>query len=58
MLNGQPLYAVVPVPVAGKLSCTIVQTNNGKRIECTNTADTAEEAQRLGLEDLRKGMGW
>jgi len=58
MLNDQPLYAVVPVPVAGKLGCVIVQTNNGKRMECGGTAASPEKALRLGLEELRKAMGW
>jgi hypothetical protein len=58
MVGGEPLYAVVPVPVAGKFGCTIVQANNGKRIESGGTAASAEEAQRLGLEELRKAMGW
>ena len=58
MLNGQPLYAVVPVPVAGKFGCTIIQTNNGKRIENNTTAGSAEEALRLGLEELRNSLGW
>jgi hypothetical protein len=58
MLNGQPLYAVVPRPVAGKFGCTVIQTNNGQRIE-TNTLATSElEAQRLGLDELRQALGW
>jgi hypothetical protein len=58
MLNDQPWYAVLPVPVAGKYGCTLIQTNNGQRIECGGTAASADEALRLGLEDLRKAMGW
>jgi hypothetical protein len=58
MLDSQPLYAVVPLPVAGKFGCTVIQTNNGKRIEATSTAPSAEEALRLGLEALRQTLGW
>src|SRR5690349_3289788 len=58
MLNEQPLYAVVPVPVAGKFGAVILQTNNGKRLESSSTAASADEALRLGLEDLRKAVGW
>jgi len=58
MLNDQPLYAVVPVPVSGKFGCTVIQTNNGKRIECGSTATSADEALRLGLEEARKALGW
>jgi hypothetical protein len=58
MLSDQPLYAVVPVPVAGKFGCAIIQTNNGKRIECPSTAPSAQEALHLGLEEVRKTMGW
>jgi hypothetical protein len=58
MLNHEPLYSIIPVPVAGKFGCTIIQTNNGKRIDSSSTAATADEALRLGLEDLRKAVGW
>jgi len=58
MLNDQPLYAVIPVPVTGKFGCTVIQTNNGKRIESTSTAASAEEALSLGLEEARKALGW
>ena len=58
MLNGQPLYAVVPRPVAGKFGCTVIQTNNGQRIETSTLAASEQEAQRLGLEELRQALGW
>jgi hypothetical protein len=58
LLNGQPLYAVVPMPVTGKVGWTIVQTNNDKRIEGNATATSAEEALRRGLEHLRNVLGW
>ena len=58
MLNDQPLYAVVPMPVKGKIGCAIIQTNNGKRMEITSTAGSPEDALRLGLEEVRKTLGW
>jgi hypothetical protein len=58
MLDDQPLYALVTVPVAGKFGCAIIQTNNGKRLETSSTAASAEEALRLGLEEVRKALGW
>ncbi len=58
MLGGQPLYAVVPVPVTGKFGCTIIQANNGQRIDCAAAAASSEEARQLGLEQLRQTLGW
>jgi hypothetical protein len=58
MLSGQPLYAIVPRPVEGKFGCTIIQVNNGKRIESNATAASGEEALRQGLEELRQALGW
>ena len=58
MLNGQPLYAVVPRPVAGKFGYTVLLTNNGQRIETRTLAATQQEALRLGLEELRQALGW
>ena len=58
MLNGQPLYTIVPHPVEGKFGCVIIQANNGKHIESNATASSSEEALRLGLEELRQVLGW
>jgi hypothetical protein len=57
-VNGEPQYTVVPVPAGGKYGCRVVQTNNGKRFDNAGIAETAEDAARLGLEDLRKALGW
>ena len=46
MLGDQPQYALSPIPVAGKDGCAIRQTNNGRRIECSGTAPSAEERSR------------
>jgi hypothetical protein len=58
MVNDQPLYAVVTVPVAGRFGCSIIEANNGKRLETSSTATSAEDALRLGLEEVRKALGW
>jgi hypothetical protein len=58
MLGGEPQYKLAPVPVAGKYGCAITQTINGKLIESTARADTADGACQAGLEDLRKALGW
>jgi len=58
MMGDQPNYSLRPVPVAGKVSCTIRQTINGRRVPSTATFPNDEEALRNGLEDLRKDLGW
>jgi hypothetical protein len=58
MLNGQPLYAVIPTPVKGRFGCAIVQANNGQRIDIGDTAASADDALRLGLEHVRQVLGW
>jgi hypothetical protein len=58
MLQGEPQYKLAPVPVAGKYGCAITQTINGKRLESTAQAATAEAVIEAGLEDLRKALGW
>jgi hypothetical protein len=58
MLQGEPQYKLVSVPVAGKYGCAIFQTISGKQIESSARADTADAAIQAGLEDLRKALGW
>ena len=58
MLEGQPQYTLAPVPVQGQFGCSILQTINGRRVDSSATATSAEEALRAGLEDLRKALGW
>src|SRR5262245_13537479 len=58
LLDGQPQYALIPVPVAGKFGCFIKQTNNGQRIDGGGSHATAADAVRGGLDDLRKTLGW
>jgi hypothetical protein len=58
MVGGQPQYALQPVPVGGQLGCAIRQTINGRRVESTAKAPTAEAALQAGLEELRNALGW
>jgi hypothetical protein len=57
-LNSEPQYTLVPVPAGGKHSCKVCQTINGKRLDTGGLAATLDDAVRMGLEDLRKALGW
>ena len=54
----EPQYALTPVPVAGKHSCCVTQTINGKRLSSGSMYATQTEAMQGGLEELRKALGW
>jgi hypothetical protein len=56
--DGQPQYSLMPTPVAGKHSCRVMQTINGRRLDSGGVHATVEEAMQGGLEDLRKALGW
>jgi hypothetical protein len=58
LFNQEPQYALWTTPVAGKHGCAVRQNNNGKRIECTGSYPSTEEALRGGLDTLRKALGW
>ena len=58
LIDGQPQYALAPVPVAGKFGCNVKQTNNGQRFDGGAAYATTEDALRGALEDLRKTLGW
>jgi hypothetical protein len=58
LFDGRPQYLLRPIPAAGKYSCEVMQTVNGRRLESGSTYPTAEDALRGGLEDLRKALGW
>ena len=53
-----PQYALVPKPAAGQFACEIIQTINGKRLECPGTFATRDQALQGGLEALRQALGW
>jgi hypothetical protein len=56
--DGEPQYVLSPEPTAGKFSCSVMQTVNGRRLESGRVFPSAEEALQGGLEDLRKALGW
>jgi hypothetical protein len=56
--DSQPQYRLVPVPAAGKFTCHVTQTNNGRRLDRGGIFPSSEEAIRCGLEDLRAALGW
>jgi hypothetical protein len=58
LLDGEPNYAVVERPVAGKFGSLVKVVNSGRPVESTSTAASPEEAVAAGLEDLRKALGW
>jgi hypothetical protein len=58
LLAGEPQYKLVPVPAAGKHSCDVIQTINGRHLESTSVHPSLEQALQSGLEDLRKVLGW
>ena len=58
LINDTPQYKLTPVPAAGRFTCQIVQTVNGKRLDKGTTCTTADEATNSGLEQLRQALGW
>lgn len=53
-----PQYTVVPQPADGQFACEVLQTINGKLLECPGTFAGREEAIHGGLEALRQALGW
>lgn len=58
LINDTPQYRLTPLPAAGRFTCQIVQTVNGKRLDKSATYATAEDAINGGLEELRQALGW
>jgi hypothetical protein len=56
--DGAPRYRLEPRPAAGKFTCVVVQTENGKRIDKGVAQPDADAALRAGLEELRVFLGW
>jgi hypothetical protein len=57
-LDGEPLWRLDAVPAKGQFTCTIVQTNNGKRLDAGKLYPDREAALAGGLEELRSRLGW
>lgn len=58
LLDQEPRYRLEPIPAAGKYSCAVTETVNGRRLEGGGTYASVEDAVLGGLEDLRKFVGW
>ena len=58
LLDGEPLWRLDPVPAKGQFTCTIIMTNNGKRLDKGNLYPTLQAALAGGLEELREMLGW
>ena len=58
MLSNQPSYRLEVRPAQGQHICTVVQTNNGKRLDDATTYATVSEAMQGGLDQLRTKLGW
>ncbi|HEV3257478.1 MAG TPA: hypothetical protein VG013_11395 [Gemmataceae bacterium] len=58
LFGDEPQYLLIPVPAAGKHTCNVIQSINGKRLDSGAVYGSAEEALRGGQEDLRKALGW
>jgi hypothetical protein len=58
MLGGQPQYRLEARPAAGRFTCAVAQTVNGRRLDDGTTYPTADAALAGGLEQLRGKLGW
>ena len=58
MLSNQPSYRLEVCPAQGQHICSVVQTNNGKRLDDATTYATVGGAMMGGLEQLRTKLGW
>lgn len=58
LLNGSPHYRLSITPVKGKFGCSVIQTNNGKRLDKGTAGASTDAALQTGLADLRETLGW
>jgi hypothetical protein len=59
MIGGAPQYKVEARPAAGKFTCAVQQSINGRRLDDpAATYATADAAIAGGLEQLRAALGW
>ena len=57
-VDNEPQYTLTVVPAAGKYTCSVMQTVNGKRLDSGGVYPSPEEALNGGLEDRLKALGW
>jgi hypothetical protein len=58
LIGGAPQYRLDVRPAAGKFTCAVVQTVNGRQLGNGTTHPTAADALAGGLEQLRGKLGW
>lgn len=57
-VGGQPHYRLEARPAAGKYTCHVTQTVNGRRLDGGATYPDRDAALAGGLEELRATLGW
>jgi hypothetical protein len=59
LIDGEPLYKLEVRPAAGRYTCTVTETANGRRLDDGAAIYTSfDEALAGGLEQLRAKLGW
>lgn len=59
IVGGQPQYRLDAGPAGGTFACSVVQSNNGKRLDdAAKHYPTLDAAFGGGLEQLRGVLGW
>ncbi|HJZ55839.1 MAG TPA: hypothetical protein VKE74_12800 [Gemmataceae bacterium] len=58
MIGKEPQYRLEVRPAAGKFTCAVIQTVNGRQLGDGTTYPGAESALAGGLEQLRNTLGW
>jgi hypothetical protein len=56
--GGQPHYRLDVRPAAGRHTCAITQTENGRRLDEGKPYVSVDAALAGGLEELRAKLGW
>jgi len=57
-LDGEAQCRLEAVPAKGQFTCTVIQSNNGHRLDAGKLYPTAEAALAGGLDELRANLGW
>ena len=58
LVGGAPHYRLDVRPAAGRFTCAVVQTVNGRPLGDGTAYDSADAALAGGLEQLRGRLGW
>ena len=59
LIDGEPLYKLEVRPAAGRYTCTVTETVNGRRLDDGSaTFARFDEALAGGLERLQAKLGW